>query len=421
MYDEKPELTALVQRVGKQVAAASERPQLPWTFRVVDDASVNAFAAPGGFVYVTRGLLAHLGTEDELAAVLAHEAGHVTARHSAVQLRKTTAARRSIGVFRIIDPNLRHVGGIAAATAGLVLLKYSREDEYEADDLALRYVQRTGHAPAAIPAVFELLASVSESAGRVPTWLSTHPAPQERQKRMVRVIGGAEDRDPEQAYLETIAGIVYGVDARDGFFAGQRFVHPRAGLTLQIPEGWEGHHDHLSVVAVSEDERALFVLGPSDHASPAEAITAFFADTTVARGEAWEGKIGGFEAESAAFAVAASSGNLAGLVAFVQFDDRVLAMIGIAPEQGWVERAQSVADAVTSFSRLEEASLRDIDPMRVQVVQLSAPSTLEALAREQPSVVPLRELALLNGVTPGETLPAGRWMKRVVGFNPARE
>ena len=118
-YADAPALTQTVERVGAAVAEASERPQLPWTFRVLDDPAVNAFALPGGFVYITRGLLAHLNSESELAAVLGHEAGHVTARHGAVQLRKRNVARRSVGVFRVVDPGLQHIGGIAAGVAGL--------------------------------------------------------------------------------------------------------------------------------------------------------------------------------------------------------------------------------------------------------------------------------------------------------------
>src|SRR5688572_19306388 len=124
LYEEQPAVAQLVKTVGEKVTANSERPGLPWTFTVLDDPSVNAFALPGGFLYITRGLLGHLNSEDELAAVLGHEAGHVTARHSAVQMRKTKSAQRAVGFFRIFDPNLRHIGGLAASTAGLALLKY---------------------------------------------------------------------------------------------------------------------------------------------------------------------------------------------------------------------------------------------------------------------------------------------------------
>ena len=147
-----PELQAYVQELGAALAAESERPNLPWTFRVLDDPIVNAFALPGGYIYVTRGILSHLNSEAELVGVLGHEIGHVTARHSVSRLSK--AQLFSIGLggrgWRV-SPELREFGGIAQSGLGLLFLKYSRDDERQADDLGLRYsirgrLRRQAHA-----------------------------------------------------------------------------------------------------------------------------------------------------------------------------------------------------------------------------------------------------------------------------------
>lgn len=415
---EAPELVAKVQEVGSAIAQASERPQLPWTFRVLDDPAVNAFALPGGFVYVTRGLLTHLNSEAELAGVLGHEVGHVTARHGAVKLRKTNVARRSVGVFRVVDPGLRHIGGFAAGVAGLALLKYSRDDEYQADDLALRYVAAASYDPAGVPEVFAVLAGVAETEGRVPAWLSTHPEPELRRKRVAQKLGVSGLSEPDPQWLGLLQDVVYGRDARDGFMQAQRYIQPRAGFRLELPPEWTAAIEPSGMVAVSPEDNALFILGPSEEATPSEALTAFFAETKLAQGEVWEGEIGGSTVVTAAFSLRASDGALTGLVAFAQRGPQVVAMIAAAPDAVWVEQADAIAATIASFAPLTDPALRNVQPMRIKLVTLAAPTTLAALNSTQPSSIPVVELARINHVAADETLDAGRVVKRVEGFNP---
>ncbi|MBV1860418.1 MAG: M48 family metalloprotease [Nannocystaceae bacterium] len=415
---EAPALVAKVEEVGAAIAEASERPELPWTFRVLDDPAVNAFALPGGFVYVTRGLLTHLNSEAELAGVLGHEVGHVTARHGAVKLRKTAVARRSVGVFRVVDPGLRHIGGFAAGVAGLALLKYSRDDEYQADDLALRYVAATGYDPGGVPEVFAVLAGVAETEGRVPTWLSTHPEPDLRRRRVAEKLGKSGLQGPEPEWVAILEGVVYGRDARDGFMQGQRYVQPRAGFRVELPPEWIPKVETSGMVAVSPDDDALFILGPSDEASASEALTAFFAETKLAQGEVWEGKIGGSNVVTAAFSIKANDGSLTGLVAFAERGPQVVAMIAAAPDDVWAEQSEAIAAAVASFRPLTDPALRNVQPMRIKLQTLSAPTTLAALNASAPSSIPVVELARINHVAADETLDVGRVVKRVEGFNP---
>jgi len=158
-------LQRYVQELGMRLAAQSERPNLPWTFRVVDDPVVNAFALPGGYIYITRGILAHLNSEAELAAVIGHEIGHVTARHSVTRMSTQQLAQLGLAVGVALRPEL---GGYAqAASAGLQLLflKHGREDESQSDELGLRYMMRAGYDPREMAGVFEMLSRVSQAAG----------------------------------------------------------------------------------------------------------------------------------------------------------------------------------------------------------------------------------------------------------------
>src|SRR5688500_6955190 len=124
-----------VNQLGQRLAAASERPDLPWTFRVIDDPTVNAFAVPGGFIYITRGLMAHMTSEAQLVGVLGHEIGHVTARHSVSQMSRQQLAQLGLGIGMILSPQLAQLGDLAGAGLQVLFLKYSRDNENEADEL----------------------------------------------------------------------------------------------------------------------------------------------------------------------------------------------------------------------------------------------------------------------------------------------
>src|SRR2546427_361433 len=214
-------LQRYMQQFGARLAATSERPNLPWSFRVVDDPVVNAFALPGGYIYVTRGILAHLNSEAELAGVVGHEIGHVTARHSVSQLSKQQLAQIGLAVGTIANPDFERFAGLASAGLGVLFLKYSRDAERQADDLGLRYMRRANYDPREMPHVFEMLTHVSQAqgGGRVPEWLATHPDPENRRGRIEQEVaalpqsfsGAAGNRDP---YLRQLDGLVFGTNPR---------------------------------------------------------------------------------------------------------------------------------------------------------------------------------------------------------------
>src|SRR5216110_1818156 len=216
-------LQRYLQQFGARLAATSERPNLPWSFRVVDDPVVNAFALPGGYIYVTRGILAHLNSEAELAGVVGHEIGHVTARHSVSQMSKQQLAQIGLAVGSIASPEFGRYAGVASAGLGVLFLKFSRDDESQADHLGLRYMRRAAYDPREMPHVFEMLTRVSEAqpGGRVPEWLATHPNPENRRERIEQEIaalprdfsGVAVSRD---AYLQRLDDLVFGNNPREG-------------------------------------------------------------------------------------------------------------------------------------------------------------------------------------------------------------
>ena len=176
-------LQQYVQRVGARLAAESERPNLPWTFRVVDDPTPNAFALPGGFIFMTRGMMDLMDSEAELAAVLGHEIGHVTARHSVTQISRGQLAQLGLGVGSILFPSAAQaVGGLAQTGMQLLFLSYGRDAERQADELGFRYALREGFEVREMDDVFATLLRIGQASGRseIPSWLASHPAEPER-------------------------------------------------------------------------------------------------------------------------------------------------------------------------------------------------------------------------------------------------
>jgi predicted Zn-dependent protease len=265
-----------VSDLGLRLARASERPNLPWTFRVVDDPIINAFALPGGYIYVSRGILAHFNSEAELASVLGHEIGHVTARHSVQQLSKQQLAQIGVGVAQIAAPRLGDFLGVAVAWLELLFLKFSRDDENQADQLGLRYMRRGGYDSREMVKVYVMLERVSGASGggRLPDWQSTHPNPADRQQRINSAVAalppdsvGTIVRRPE--YLGRVDGIVFGENPREGYFKDSQFYHPDLRFRMTFPAGWRTFNTRQVVAAqpTQEDAQILLTAGPG--ATPA--------------------------------------------------------------------------------------------------------------------------------------------------------
>jgi predicted Zn-dependent protease len=291
-----------VRELGLRLARGSERPNLPWTFRVIDDPVVNAFAVPGGHIYVTRGILAHLNSEAELAAVLGHEIGHVTARHSVTQMSRQQIAQLGLVVGTVLKPELQRYAGVASQGLGLLFLKYSRDDESQADELGLRYMRRGGYDARRMPEVFTLLDRVSGAAGgdRIPDWLATHPNPVNRRAAVERrlaalpseSLGTIVNRD---VYVRRIDGMGFGVNPRDGFFKGTELFHPDLKLRFAVPSGWATQNQRQAVLAVSPQQDAVIQLSLASQESPETAAQAFFSQQGV-RGSPARGSIHGLAA-----------------------------------------------------------------------------------------------------------------------------
>jgi len=411
------EVQRYVSRLGHELAAVSERPDLPWEFHVVDDPVVNAFALPGGYIYVTRGIMTHFNSEAELVGVLGHEIGHVTARHAVERISKAQLAGLGLGVAMIASEDFRQFGDLAQLGLGLLFLKFSRDDERQSDDLGLRYLTRAGYDPDEMPETFVTLERVSQAhgGGGIPGWLATHPNPENRVDRLQAQISqlppaGRDGKVNREAYLRRLDGMVFGEDPREGFFEDNVFYHPGLAFQLTFPPGWEALNQKQSVRAVSPGQDAAVVLTLAEEGSPGEAAAAFFNRQGIERGLAWR-------RDFYSFRTVPDPGqqSLRGVVGFVEHGGRVLRLLGVTVEGQSARYDGAFGDSLASFRRLTDRRYLDVQPKRVELVEVPRAMSLEELARRYPSTVEMETLAIINGVGEGERLEAGRLVKRVVG------
>jgi predicted Zn-dependent protease len=413
-----PALQEYVSALGQKIAAHSERPDLPWTFRLADDAAVNAFAAPGGFIYVTRGILAHLESEAQLVMVLGHEVGHVTARHLARQITNQQMATLGLGIGMIAVPELQQYGSIGEAGLGLLFLKFSRDDEREADTLGLRYAVRLGYDPAEGARAFHMLDQMSRQSegGRAPGWLSTHPDPGDRYQSLLEAIrsrGLEGERVDREAYLKRLDGLVFGDDPREGFFRDGTFYHPQMRFRFTLPEGFQGQNTKDAVLGRSPGGDAAVQLTLAREETPEAAARAFFAE--VSAPDSRRRDVNGLAAVVGSFDTTSGSAAVRGLAAFVGYQKKVFRLVGYAGAGSWSRHRDALEAAVTSFAPLRESWALKVEPARMELVVPRRAMTLDEFQKQYASTVPLATVALINQLDVGDVLKAGRPAKRIVG------
>jgi predicted Zn-dependent protease len=415
--------TAYVSGIGKRMAAASERPNLPWEFHIVEDASVNAFALPGGFIYVTRGLIATINDEAELATVVGHEIGHVTNRHSVQQISKQEVAQLGLGIGSILSSDIAKFGQLASAGLSVLFLKYSRDAENQADQAGFRYALNQNYDVREMTKVFETLDRISQSSGggKLPEWLETHPDPGNRIQHIESFLDTLH-RDPSkgivnrEGYLQHVQGMIYGEDPRQGYFEGTQFYHPQMRFQLTFPTGWQVQNTPQAVAAMSPNQDAIMQLALAGQGSPQQAAQQFLSQQGVQAGQSSTSNINGLPAASSYFQAQTEQGAIQGIVSFISYGGQTFGLMGYTPAGKLGSYDQVFQNTIRSFSQLRDPSKLNVQPAKVELVKLDRQMTLEQFNSQYPSSIPVAELAIINEVEdPATPLQAGRMVKRVVG------
>jgi predicted Zn-dependent protease len=419
-------LQQYVQRIGGQLAAASERPNLPWTFRVVDDPTPNAFALPGGYIFVTRGMLNLMTSEAELASVLGHEIGHVTAKHQVTMISRSQLAQLGVGLGSVLLPQLQNLGGLANAGLQLLFLRYSRDAERQADLLGFRYALGQRYDVREMADVFATLQRVTEAdrarTGRspLPSYMMSHPSEPARiadvERRAAEVPAGTATRVEGAAYLQRLNGMVYGENPRQGYFQGSLFLHPDLRFRMAFPQGWQTQNLTQAVTGVSPQQNAIVQLTLAEQSRSAqEAANRFFSQQGVQAGQGGRTTVSGLPAVVVYFQAQTQQGIVGGVVAFIEHGGNVYQLLGYTPAQLFGSYEGVFRQVIASFGPENSAAVVNVRPNRVSIVRVPQAMTLAEFQRRYPSTIPIEELAIINQVQGAQsTLPSGAMVKRVV-------
>ena len=418
---ESEALQAIVTNLGSEMASSSERPALPWSFKLMDDPMVNAFALPGGFIFITRGIMAALNSEAELAGVIGHEIGHVTARHSASQMSSQQLQQIGLGVGTILSDDLASVAGVLSVGLGLLNMSYSRGDESQSDRLGVRYMSRAGYDPNALVGVFQTLALAGGGGGSVPEWASTHPDPVNREEDIREIIAASGQDYSEyirrdQEYLRSLDGMTFGADPREGFFDVETFYHPDMAFALDFPGGWTKVNQKSQVGAISSDEAALVVLTVEAGETDAErALSAFLRQDDVRGSGSSRTSVNGRRGWEASFTADADGDGLRGAVLFVEHGGAVFRLLGYAGASQWRSYEGPVRETLASFRPVSDPDILGVEPARIEIVSLPSRMTLQQFIDRYPSTVSDEQIAMINRRQLEESIAGGTLLKRVAG------
>jgi predicted Zn-dependent protease len=354
--------------------------------------------------------------------VVGHEIGHVTARHTAHEMSRQELAQVGLAVGSLASPTVAQYAGLASQAMSLVFLKFSRDDESQADHLGLRYMSKTGFDERQMPQVFVMLGKVSAASGgsQLPQWLETHPDPENRQQAIEREIAqlpantaGGTVNGPE--FMRRVDNLVYGADPRDGYFRGTQFLHPGMRFRMDFPQGWKTANTAQAVQGVSANQDAAIELTLAQERSAAAAAQTFSSQQGLQAGTAQRTTVNGLTAVVVPFAAATSNGNLRGNALFVEYNGTVFNLFGYAPEARWSATEGAVDAALKTFGPLNDPSALSVQPQRLDVFTAPGRTTIAELARSHPSPLQPDMLALINQVDPNSPIEAGHLVKWVTG------
>ncbi len=418
-------LQRYVDRVGQRLAQQSFRKNLQWTFTVVDESAVNAFALPGGYIYLTRGILPFLRDEAELAGVLGHEIGHVDGKHTVDQYSKQQIVGGALMGAAIFFPKWQGALGAGSLAAQLAFLKFGRDAELESDRLGVGYSSGAGWAPGAMQGVLGTLGRLDEAQGSrrgVPNWALTHPPAADRIEQLQESIAAARAKGGTQTnpteFERMIDGIVVGDSREKGMVRGNDFVHPVMRFSLEFPQGWEIMNGAQQVTAVPDEQASvalLLQLSSNRNASPQQAARADMSGAGLQQTSGGATRINGLDAYVGTYEGVMENQRVVFRVAHIRSGDQMYVVAGLATPNNFNQADRIFAQTIQSFRQLSAGEAERIQPDRLDYYTVRQGDTWESLARRGASPLRPETLAIMNGSDPGTPPRAGARIRVLVG------
>jgi predicted Zn-dependent protease len=425
---EDPELNRYIDSLGQLLAHASDRPNLQYHFTVLNSPIVNAFATPGGYVYITRGLLALANSEAEVAGVLAHEIGHVAARHAAE--RESQAVLASIpGILTGVVTGSDTLSQAVNSGASAHLQSYSRDQEYQADLLGVRYLSRTNYDPLGMASFLTQLQANEKLEAAVMgrpemadqfSIMSTHPRTADRIQRAIQEAGVAQAANPiteRDLYLSKIDGLRYGDEPAQGFIRDRLFLHPILRFVFEVPAGFHMINASDAVIAQRADGAAL-LFSPARQAASGSMIDYLTNEwaPSLQMADAETIDVNGMEAATGSGPLELKSGLRDVRLVAIRFDaDTVFRFIFLTKPEQTAALERDLQETTYSFRRLTPAEAARLHPQAIRVVTVRAGDSVAGLAAKMP-FPDFREerFRVLNGLAPGDRLTPGQHVKIIV-------
>lgn len=431
IYDEDPALTAYVERIAREVLETSaytdpqtpaEIRNTPFYFRTLDSPVVNAFALPGGYVYVTRGLLSYLENEAQLAVVLGHEIGHVLGRHSSEQAARAQLSQLGLLGAAVLGgvvggggvaEGILNVGGTGLQ---LLQLKYGRDAERESDRAGVAYAEFAGYDASEAARFFVALERLgSQSGSTVPNFLSTHPDPGERAQTIPQLAAQYDTGTEVNAdlYLDQIEGIVVGEDPRQGFVEGNGFFHPELRFRLAFPSGWQTQNSPAAFLMGEPNGRAILQLTLAQQSTAREAAAALANQQGVQVQSSGSLSVNGLSAFRVEGGAQQQNGALGFSATFIEYGGNVYQLLGITALNSFTQYANAFRSTAGSFDRLTDSRYLNRQPSRLEITTARGGSTLRSLlqGRTLPNGLTAEEVAIMNQLGLSDPIPAGQRVK----------
>jgi predicted Zn-dependent protease len=427
---ENPELQAFIADRGNQMAKLSHRPSLPYEFKILDSPVVNAFAVPGGYVYFTRGIMAHFNNEAEFAGVLGHEIGHITAKHSARQQTTQILGQLGLIIGVIASEDFRQYAEVASQGLQLLFLKFSRDHETESDRLGVEYSTKAGYNSMRMAEFFETLHRISakDGGGSIPTFLSTHPDPLNREQNVKSLSAKWQQgkdvsalKENRDSYLRMIDGLVYGDDPKQGYVENWVFYHPELKFQFPVPRNWKYENSPIQFQMAPADGKALIVLTLGQGNTVDEAANAFVQQYKVQVKDSRRTTVNGYPAMMVISTQAAQEGqqqnpqNTIQLATwFIQYEGLIYVFNGMTYAALFNQYQRTFDETAMNFRKLTEPDKLNRLPERIRVKQVKKTGSLsDALLSCEVPAARHEELAIVNGMKLTDVVQQGSLIKVV--------
>jgi predicted Zn-dependent protease len=419
---EDSKLTAYLNDFCQRLGKVSHRPQLTYRFKIVDVSVVNAFAVPGGYVYFSRGILATLNSEAELAGVMGHEIGHIAARHSAKQYSKAQLAQVGLGLGTVlIDSPI--LSGLAQLGAGMLFLRFSRDNEREADNLGVEYASKAGYDTRQLASFFETLEQMNPGSDRsgLPGWFSTHPSPENRvqavraqTKEWQQKLGLRDWKINHDPYLKGIDGLMFGDDPRQGYVDENVFYHPNLRFQFPVPAKWKLNNKPSQMQMISEKEDAIILLSVTSDSSSRETAKKFVSETkaNVIKSDAIQ--VNGLLTQRVTSEIRTQKESYRLMSYFIEKGKNIFVFHGLTLISQFQNYGPLFENTMRQFRELSDPRRINVKPDHIRIHTTRTTDTLENVLRSYGvQNEKMKEMALLNGGNLNQVIPANSLIKVV--------